>query len=98
MDFIGKVMRGFLFISPEGFDTDAALDFWVAKALEFRKENEADPRMRISFAFHPIPSDFVLNNQYEQETPPLLQNPGTQRQDFHVFLYLYLWGRKDPSV
>lgn len=38
MDFTGKVMRGFLFIGPEGFDADADLDFWVEKALEFNRE------------------------------------------------------------
>lgn len=35
MDFTGQVMRGFLFIDPEGFDKDDDLDFWVKKALEF---------------------------------------------------------------
>ena len=35
MDFTGKPMRGFLFIDPEGFDSDEDLDFWVSKALEF---------------------------------------------------------------
>ncbi len=35
MDFTGTVMRGFLFIDPDGFDTDDDLDFWIAKALEF---------------------------------------------------------------
>lgn len=29
MDFTGSVMRGFLFIEPEGFDLDEDLDFWV---------------------------------------------------------------------
>lgn len=37
MDFTGTVMRGFLFIDPEGFDTEEQLDFWVARALEFNK-------------------------------------------------------------
>ena len=37
MDFTGKVMRGFLFIDPEGFDQDDDLDFWVKKALEFNQ-------------------------------------------------------------
>ena len=37
MDFTGKVMRGFLFVDPEGYDTEEDLDFWVAKALEFNK-------------------------------------------------------------
>jgi hypothetical protein len=35
MDFTGKAMRGFLFIAPEGFDSDDDLDFWTDKALEF---------------------------------------------------------------
>lgn len=35
MDFTGKVMKGFVFVYPEGFDTDKDLDFWVKKALEF---------------------------------------------------------------
>lgn len=37
MDFTGKVMRGFLFIDPSGFDTEDDLDFWIEKALEFNK-------------------------------------------------------------
>ncbi len=37
MDFTGKVMRGFLFIDPDGFDKDEDLDYWVSKALEFNK-------------------------------------------------------------
>lgn len=35
MDFTGKVMRGFLFIDPNGFDHEKDLDFWIEKALEF---------------------------------------------------------------
>lgn len=38
MDFTGTSMRGFLFISPEGFDLDVDLDFWIEKALAFNKE------------------------------------------------------------
>lgn len=37
MDFTGKVFRGFLFISPEGFDNESDLDFWVEKALAFNE-------------------------------------------------------------
>jgi hypothetical protein len=39
MDFTGKVMRGFLFIEPEGFDAEDDLDFWIEKALTFNKES-----------------------------------------------------------
>ena len=35
MDFTGRVMRGFLFIDPDGFDAEEDLDFWVEKALAF---------------------------------------------------------------
>lgn len=35
MDFTGQVMRGFLFVDPDGFDSDDDLDFWIARALEF---------------------------------------------------------------
>lgn len=35
MDFTGTVMRGFLFIDPEGFDAEEDLDFWIDRALEF---------------------------------------------------------------
>lgn len=38
MDFTGKVMRGFLFIEPEGFDSEKDLDFWIEKALYFNRE------------------------------------------------------------
>ncbi|MGB1248060.1 MAG: TfoX/Sxy family protein [Chitinophagales bacterium] len=37
MDFTGKVMRGFLFIEPDGFDLEKDLDFWIEKALDFNK-------------------------------------------------------------
>lgn len=37
MDFTGSIMRGFLFIDPEGFDLEEDLAFWVTKGLEFNK-------------------------------------------------------------
>ena len=38
MDFTGRVMRGFLFIEPEGFDSEEDLKFWIEKALFFNEE------------------------------------------------------------
>ena len=38
MDFTGKVMGGFLYIEPEGFDAENDLDFWIEKALYFNSE------------------------------------------------------------
>ena len=37
MDFTGKEMRGFLFIDPDGFETEEDMDFWVNQALDFNK-------------------------------------------------------------
>lgn len=38
MDFTGRVLRGFLFIEANGFDSEKDLDFWVEKALYFNLE------------------------------------------------------------
>ena len=38
MDFTGRVMRGFLFIDPDGFDKEEDLDFWIEKALYFNRQ------------------------------------------------------------
>ena len=38
MDFTGRVMRGFLFIESDGFDSEDDLDFWIEKALYFNRE------------------------------------------------------------
>lgn len=35
MDFTGSVMRGFVYIGPDGFDLDEDLEFWIDKALAF---------------------------------------------------------------
>lgn len=35
MDFTGTVMRGFVFIDPEGFDLEEDLEFWVDKSLAY---------------------------------------------------------------
>ena len=37
MDFTGSVMRGFLFVDPDGFDKDDDLDYWIEKALVFNE-------------------------------------------------------------
>ena len=37
MDFTGKPMEGYVFVSPEGFDSDDQLEFWVDRCLDFNK-------------------------------------------------------------
>ncbi len=40
MDFTGKRMHGFLYISPEGFIKDQDLKTWVDKGIEFGLKGE----------------------------------------------------------
>lgn len=40
MDFTGRPMKGFLFVEPEGFDSDRQLEEWVGLGIEFA-ENAA---------------------------------------------------------
>ena len=35
MDFTGRPMKGYIFITPEGFDLDKDLEYWVQLALDF---------------------------------------------------------------
>ena len=35
MDFTGKPMKGYVLVEPNGVASDAALEFWVNKGLEF---------------------------------------------------------------
>ena len=38
MDFTGKPMAGYVFVSPDGFDLDQDLEKWVDLALAFNAE------------------------------------------------------------
>lgn len=35
MDFTGRPMKGYIFITPEGFDLDKSLGYWLQLALDF---------------------------------------------------------------
>jgi TfoX/Sxy family transcriptional regulator of competence genes len=35
MDFTGKAMKGFVYVSPEGFESDDDLNDWVQLSYEF---------------------------------------------------------------
>ena len=35
MDFTGRPLKGFLYVTPQGFRTDAALRKWVERAVDF---------------------------------------------------------------
>ena len=38
MDFTGRPMKGFIFITPEGFDLDTGLAYWVQKSVDYNHQ------------------------------------------------------------
>lgn len=38
MDFTGRVMRGYLFVTPDGFDLEDDLEYWIKLALNYNEE------------------------------------------------------------
>ena len=37
MDFTGRPMKGYIFITPKGFDMEKDLEYWIDKALDFNR-------------------------------------------------------------
>jgi hypothetical protein len=37
MDFTGRPMKGYIFITPQGFDMDKDLEYWISKAIDYNK-------------------------------------------------------------
>lgn len=35
MTFTGRPMKGYVFVTPEGYDTDEDLEFWLSLCLDF---------------------------------------------------------------
>jgi TfoX/Sxy family transcriptional regulator of competence genes len=46
MDFTGKPMKGFVFISPEGTREKEDFDDWIGLALEFNKKAKASKKRK----------------------------------------------------
>ena len=44
MNFTGRPMKGFVFISPQGTNTKQDLDYWVDLALDFNSRAKASKR------------------------------------------------------
>ncbi|MDA0194624.1 MAG: TfoX/Sxy family protein [Bacteroidetes bacterium] len=44
MDFTGRAMKGFVYISPEGIDLDTDLDYWINLALEFNPKAKSSKK------------------------------------------------------
>jgi hypothetical protein len=37
MDFTGKPMKGYVFVSPDAIEADSALERWLAQCLAFAR-------------------------------------------------------------
>lgn len=37
MDFTGRPMKGFIFVTPLGFDLDSDLNYWIMRAVDYNK-------------------------------------------------------------
>ncbi len=35
MDFTGRPMKGYAFVTPEGYDLDEDLEYWIQKCIDF---------------------------------------------------------------
>ena len=44
MTFTGRPMRGFVFVDPEGIDTDGELENWIQLCLEFNPKAKSSKR------------------------------------------------------
>jgi hypothetical protein len=43
MDFTGKPMKGYVFVAPEGIESDAALEGWIARCIRFAQSLPPKP-------------------------------------------------------
>jgi len=46
MDFTGRPMKGFVFVSPEGTKSKKDLEYWVALALDFNKKAKSSKKKK----------------------------------------------------
>jgi hypothetical protein len=44
MDFTGRPMRGFVFVEPEGIDSDEDLEYWIALCLEYNPKAKSSKK------------------------------------------------------
>jgi TfoX/Sxy family transcriptional regulator of competence genes len=46
MDFTGRPMKGYVFVHPEGYESEAQLRHWIELALEFNPKAKASKKKR----------------------------------------------------
>ncbi len=46
MDFTGRPMKGYIYITPDGFDLEDDLSYWIQLALNFNPLAKASPKKK----------------------------------------------------
>ena len=46
MDFTGRPMKGYVFVTPEGFDSDDDLEYYIQKAIDFNPIAKASKKRK----------------------------------------------------
>lgn len=46
MDFTGRPMKGYVFVTPDGFDLDEDLAYWIQLALDFNPFAKASKKRK----------------------------------------------------
>ena len=46
MDFTGRPMRGYVFVTPDGFDLDEDLEYWIQLTLDFNPLAKASKKRK----------------------------------------------------
>ncbi len=46
MDFTGRSMKGYVFVTPDGFDLDDDLEFWIQLCLDFNPLAKSSKRKK----------------------------------------------------
>lgn len=46
MDFTGRPMKGFVFVTPEGYDMDEQLSYWIQLSLDFNPFAKASKKRK----------------------------------------------------
>jgi len=46
MDFTGRPMKGYIFVTPEGFDSEDELDYWMKLCLAFNPEAKSSKKKK----------------------------------------------------
>ncbi|WP_258105424.1 TfoX/Sxy family protein [Marinoscillum sp. MHG1-6] len=46
MDFTGRPMKGYIFVTPDGFDMEADLEYWIDQCLLFNPDAKASKKRK----------------------------------------------------